>query len=268
VTIPSGAQQVMGRFFVTGHGGTLFCDGGSRNGLSCGSSADCPGGTCQNCDEFCHREHLVKVDGQTAWQFTPWRSDCSPGSLLACQSWNACGWPSCTFSRAGWCPGYIACHQNPPCDQDRDLTLWLTPGGSHGLTWEVPIVNGSWGASLVVYWYNESIGSCGNGVREGQELCDGSDLGGATCQGQGFDGGTLACNGTCDGYVTSGCRFFECGNNVCEPAAGEDCLSCPQDCNGVQGGNPGNRYCCGDGDGENPVPCSDPRCTQGGKGCE
>lgn len=38
---------------------------------------------------------------------------------------------------------------------------------------------------------------CGNGVREGGEACDGNDLGGASCQGLGFDGGVLACDASC-----------------------------------------------------------------------
>lgn len=58
-----------------------------------------------------------------------------------------------------------------------------------------------------------------------------------------------------------------CGNHVCEISAGEDCLSCPADCNGEQGGPPLNRYCCGDGAGENPVDCTDARCTGGGNTC-
>jgi serine protease AprX len=58
-----------------------------------------------------------------------------------------------------------------------------------------------------------------------------------------------------------------CGNGVCEAGDGEDCLSCPQDCNGKQTGKPKGRYCCGDGDGENPLPCSDGRCQSGGKAC-
>ena len=49
---------------------------------------------------------------------------------------------------------------------------------------------------------------------------------------------------------------------------GEDCLSCPTDCNGVQSGNPGNQYCCGDGAGTNPVDCSDSRCTASGYTCD
>lgn len=58
-----------------------------------------------------------------------------------------------------------------------------------------------------------------------------------------------------------------CGNGFCEPGQGEDCLSCPADCRGKQNGNPGNRYCCGDGDGENPVNCQDARCSGGGFQC-
>ncbi|PYT08125.1 MAG: hypothetical protein DMF49_06050, partial [Acidobacteria bacterium] len=268
VTIPSDAQQVFGRIFMSGHGGNSACDGGSNDGGPCSGGADCPGGSCGTCDEFCHRQQIIKVDGQTAWQVTPWRDDCSPGGLTACYAWNACGHASCFFSRAGWCPGYIACHQHPPCDQDRLMTTWLTPGATHGVTWEIPIIAGSWAKSMAVYWYKVPIPICGNGVREGSEVCDGNDLGGQTCQTQGYDAGTLACNATCNGFDTSGCRNYQCGNNYCEIAAGENCLTCPQDCNGVQSGSPSKRYCCGNGGGQNPIPCSDPRCTANGKGCE
>jgi len=106
---------------------------------------------------------------------------------------------------------------------------------------------------------------CGNGVREGAEVCDGTDLGGETCVSQGYEQGTLACGPLCDGFDTSACAV--CFDTVCETLGGEDCLSCPFDCNGIQSGDPGSRYCCGDGDGENPVPCSDPRCTANGNLC-
>ena len=132
---------------------------------------------------------------------------------------------------------------------------------------------------------------CGNGVIEGNEVCDGGDLGGETCGSQSCTGGgTLACNVTCDGFDTSSCLDCPacdndgvcelgedcnncpndcisgtvpgsvCGNGICEAGDGEDCVSCAADCNGVQGGKPSNRYCCGDGDGTNPVTCSDSRC--------
>jgi hypothetical protein len=139
--------------------------------------------------------------------------------------------------------------------------------------------------------------NCGNNVINAGEVCDGSALGGATCTSQGCTGGALGCNATCSGYdrtFCSGCPPCNsngtcdagedcngcpgdcpggsttgavCGNDVCEAGNGEDCLSCPSDCNGVQGGKPQNRYCCGDGSGSNPIPCSDSRCTSGGNSC-
>ena len=63
-------------------------------------------------------------------------------------------------------------------------------------------------ASCIGFDTNSCAGAgavCGNGVAEGTELCDGGDLRGATCAGQGFDGGALACNGSCSALVTSGC---------------------------------------------------------------
>jgi hypothetical protein len=51
---------------------------------------------------------------------------------------------------------------------------------------------------------------CGNGIIEAGEVCDGANLGGETCQSQGFTGGTLACNGTCTGFDTSGCTSGGC----------------------------------------------------------
>jgi hypothetical protein len=151
VTIPPEATSVVARVFTTGHGGSLFCDGGPNNALPCTVQAQCPGGVCNPCDEFCHRTNRLIVDGTPAWQFQPWRSDCSPGP--SCSTWNACGFPSCTFPRAGWCPGYIACHQNPPCDQDIDVTGALAPGGTYDVDYDVVPMNGSWPVSVVVYWY-------------------------------------------------------------------------------------------------------------------
>ena len=60
---------------------------------------------------------------------------------------------SCTFPRAGWCPGYIACHHNAPCDNDIDVTGSLIPGGSYDIDYTITPKNGSWPVSVVVYWY-------------------------------------------------------------------------------------------------------------------
>jgi hypothetical protein len=48
------------------------------------------------------------------------------------------------------------------------------------------------------------ISVCGNNIKEGGEQCDGTDLGGATCQSLGFSGGTLSCSASCN-FNTSAC---------------------------------------------------------------
>jgi hypothetical protein len=58
-----------------------------------------------------------------------------------------------------------------------------------------------------------------------------------------------------------------CGDGLCDMALAEDCVSCEADCAGVQSGNPGDRYCCGAGGGQNPITCADPRCTDAGFDC-
>ncbi len=86
-------------------------------------------------------------------------------------------------------------------------------------------------------------------------------------------------DGTCDPSIGENCDTCAvdcpsgppvqpgCGNGFCEPGIGEDCLSCAVDCRGKQNGKQGNRFCCGDGDGQNPVGCTDNRCSSGGFQC-
>ena len=70
----------------------------------------------------------------------------------------------------------------------------------------------------------------------------------------------------CPGAIGGG---PSCGNGVCEASDGEDCLNCALDCDGIQQGNPSNKFCCGSADSgaENPVSCDDARCTDGGVDC-
>jgi len=53
---------------------------------------------------------------------------------------------------------------------------------------------------------------CGNGAIEPGETCDTSELNGSTCITEGFGGGVLTCNDTCDALVTAACD--PCGNNT------------------------------------------------------
>ena len=69
------------------------------------------------------------------------------------------------------------------------------------------------------------------------------------------DGADNDCNGAtdCADDNCSGdpaCQTTCNNDGVCDP--GEDCLSCANDCAGVTGGKPANRYCCGNGVQEGP----------------
>lgn len=72
---------------------------------------------------------------------------------------------------------------------------------------------------------------CGNGVRDTEEVCDGDDLGGATCVGRGFDAGELACRADCSGFDESACIAAcvpACGARRCgpDPVCGDSCGDC------------------------------------------
>ena len=134
--------------------------------------------------------------------------------------------------------------------------------------------------------------TCGDGVvNQPSEECDGGDLAGASCAEHGCQQGGVACTASCtvdyaacslccgDGTCESGetCQTCgadcvggtaaQCGNGVCEAGDGEDCVSCPADCRGKQSGKPSDRFCCGDGDGQGALPCSDAVCNGGGFQC-
>jgi len=89
----------------------------------------------------------------------------------------------------------------------------------------------SWDTSLCV------SATCGDDTAEGNEVCDGVDLDSNDCTtiGQGFIGGTLGCNGTCDGWDVAACTSPTCGdstvegNELCDLGNldGNDCTTIP-----------------------------------------
>jgi hypothetical protein len=60
----------------------------------------------------------------------------------------------------------------------------------------------------------------------------------------------------CPTDCISGTGATSCGDGICQPGAGEDCITCERDCRGKVDGNPHRRYCCGD-----DVDCTDSRCN-------
>ena len=91
--------------------------------------------------------------------------------------------------------------------------------------------------------------SCGDGVLDPWEECEGSDLRGQSCEGLGFEGGILRCDDGCrlDTGECTGGNGQVCGDGICQ--TGEDLVNCPEDCVGDL---------CGDGvcqADEDPVNC-------------
>lgn len=83
--------------------------------------------------------------------------------------------------------------------------------------------------------------TCGDGNIDGSEECEGSDLGGMTCQDLDCSDGTLRCNDQC-AFDLSGCRgcsWTQCGNGLAE--VGEECdcgtdpTNLPESCSAVNG---------------------------------
>jgi hypothetical protein len=75
--------------------------------------------------------------------------------------------------------------------------------------------------------------SCGNGVRELPELCDGEDFGGQSCEMLGFLGGPLICDESCN-ISTTACFNESCGNGIkegTEACDGDDLAG--QSCSGL-----------------------------------
>jgi len=68
----------------------------------------------------------------------------------------------------------------------------------------------------------------------------------------------VSCPTDCAGL--QGVGTWQCPNDICEIDLGEDCHDCPEDCNNMLGGNPDLRYCCGEGV-QYGIGCSDARCS-------
>jgi hypothetical protein len=98
--------------------------------------------------------------------------------------------------------------------------------------------------------------NCGNGKLDEGELCDASKLGSNTCAsvlGKSDATGTLKCKGTCDGFITTDCKY--CGDNK---------INNSEECDGPML----NRSCVDEfGEGATGVVKCKPNCTNDYSSC-
>ncbi len=82
------------------------------------------------------------------------------------------------------------------------------------------------------------------------------------CNGNGICEPQETCSNCPSDCITTTAPTGFCGDGICEEALLEDCVSCAMDCAGLQGA-----FCCGNGGGDNPIPCTDEICNSFGFMC-
>ncbi len=128
------------------------------------------------CMDFGFTEGVLVCDGQCNLLTDGCRS-CGDGMLAASELCDGAALGGETCQSQGFGGGTLAC--DPQCDGYD--TAACTP-----------------------------LPTCGDGMLNGGEACDGNQLGGASCTSIGFDQGQLACTAVCT-HDTSGCEFLTCG---------------------------------------------------------
>ncbi len=168
-----------------------------------------------------------------------------------------------------------ACRRTNPAFQANGTG---TAGGGSGSSATAAATSTATAGSASAGGSTTGTAECGDGVRQSPEECDGADLGGVTCLGQGFSGGSVACRDDCT-LDFGGCTGSGCGDGVIDP--GEACDD--QDLGGAscgdvgkQAGQPtctltcqidyGGCYTCGDDVAEGPEVCDGD--DVGGKTCD
>ncbi len=128
------------------------------------------------CLDFGHDNgSLICADDCTL--FTNACSTCGDGQLAATEACDGSNFGGLTCTDLGYSGGTLSCAAD--CSQVFEGNCQVAP-------------------------------TCGNGVLDGGETCDGGNLGGQTCISLGFDGGALTCNLAACIYDTSGCTIDMC----------------------------------------------------------
>lgn len=147
-------------------------DGVKQAGEDCDGN-DVGGLTCL---DFGHDNGaLICADDCTL--FTNACSTCGDGQLAATEACDGTNFGGLTCTDLGYSGGTLSCAAD--CSQVFEGNCQVAP-------------------------------TCGNGVLDGGETCDGGNLGGQTCVSLGFDGGTLTCNQASCIFNTAGCTIDTC----------------------------------------------------------
>ncbi len=106
--------------------------------------------------------------------------------------------------------------------------------------------------------------TCGDNQINGVDVCDGTALGGKSCQTEGFTAGELTCLANCAGFDTSACTGqIVCGNNTVEGTEACDGIQLNSQTCETQGFGPGTLACKGDCSGFDTGGCGEacqPQC--------
>ncbi len=263
----------------------LHCDGTE----SCNEADDsCDAGTPVVCDDglFCNGTDTCNESTDSCDEGAPPSADDSVSCTV-----DSCDEVNDTIVNTpddSACDNGLFCDGSETCDAVNDCQAGTAPSTSDGVSCTVDSCNEA--TDSIVNTPDDSL--CDNGLFcDGTETCDAvNDCQAGTevqcAPGEACDEATDACvvsacdnDGICEvgedcgtcpndciGGTTSGAS---CGNGVCEAGDGENASLCPADCNGITSGKPANRFSCGFGDSNNnnPVGCSDSRCTSEGYQC-
>ncbi|MDP2339917.1 MAG: hypothetical protein Q8O67_03080 [Deltaproteobacteria bacterium] len=245
--------------------GNEACDGDDVGGVSCASLGGVSGtvscaADCTEVDEsscvFFGAEREPNDSAPTANAFDPtFTGQINPAGEQDCMELEAAAGDVIRADLVGVESGEIGA-----CASDPTLTLLRSDGStvtsnddSNGLcshitftataddTYALCVRAFSSGSTFA--WRLQATATaptCGDGFVTGGEVCDGDDLGGASCFDVGGTGGTPACNADCTAVDTAGCTFPVCGNGSIE----------------------GNEVCDG-----GTRPCTDFGFTSGDAGC-
>ncbi len=234
------------------------CIGGSNNGWTCISYANCPGCWDNNCSCPCrpytydcnYHTHYYNCHPHNCYYWCSW-SCCKVSWHGYCLVWGSCsGWCSytcydtCSYSHYDTCTGWHTCHgsecsgcaRSCPCE----TRTWCDNSWTHNSSQCYPHCQTGGDfcetSGTLCYW----APYCGDSRCNNNETC-------ASCPG---DCGSCCGNGACDnGEDCASCPGdcgACCGNGACDH--GESCSSCSHDCGPCCTPYCGAPY-CGQGDG-------------------